>query len=222
MTEDNALIIFIKTPIPGKVKTRLAAATGDKLAAKLYKAFIMDTIKTCNNIHSSKYIFFDGDYPDNFIRIPENYTIIEQSDGNIGNRMYNALLGVSSFGHSKIILIGSDIPDLPEKYINEAYILLDQNDAVIGPSNDGGYYLIGLKNNVIQNYLFTDIHWSSDKVMSETIQKLNHSGKKFSLIKSCSDIDNISDLRAYYSRNTANETESESIKTIRKNLNKIF
>lgn len=170
----NALLLFIKAPILGKVKTRLQPQLTQKQSLRLYKAFVEDLM--CRLKYSTLFdlhIFF---YPENSLSMINNwlegdYHFHSQIGKNLGQKMSNAFEWAFDNNYEKAILIGSDIPTLTTLKIEKAYGKLDQHDLVIGPSEDGGYYLIGMKKYLPQ--LFRNIPWSTNIVLDNTLKRAN-------------------------------------------------
>ncbi|WP_026898057.1 TIGR04282 family arsenosugar biosynthesis glycosyltransferase [Daejeonella oryzae] len=188
----EALIIFIKNPLEGKVKTRLAVGIGDKNALVIYKYLLDHTQKISSDISAKKYLFYDEiiDFKDNW---PE--TIYEkhvQSGSDLGLRMQNAFNLAFQNGHKQVVIIGSDCIDLDAATITEAFKKLHTRDFVIGPALDGGYYLLGMKSP--EHILFENKIWSSSTVAAQTLEDINRLQKTCYILPSLSDIDTIDDL----------------------------
>lgn len=179
------LIVFIKNPILGKVKTRIAATTGEIKALDIYKQLLEYTQKTALAFSGDRLLFYDGAVQsDTFSEL--DFLKMSQKGKDLGQKMYNALSYALGFCE-KAVLIGSDCPSITNEIIEEAFTNLNDNDVVIGPSKDGGYYLIGMK---IANWdIFNDIDWSTNKVLNQTIEKLKKTYKTYKLLEELSDID---------------------------------
>ncbi|MGR3318985.1 MAG: TIGR04282 family arsenosugar biosynthesis glycosyltransferase [Candidatus Anammoxibacter sp.] len=212
MTTDNYLIIFIKYPEPGKVKTRLSKSIGNKNAVMLYKLFVKALLNRIAPITSlsndqDEYnynvaIFFSPEEKREEIKdwLGDKYKLYPQSGNNLGERISNAFNTISEKGANKSIIIGSDTPALKKSLILEAYELLSTNDVVIGPTKDGGYYLLGLSHtpNPFKRFressIFTGIDWSTEHVFNQTVVKLKQSGLSYKSLSEYYDIDQIEDL----------------------------
>lgn len=180
-----SLIVFIKNPILGKVKTRIAATTGEIKALEIYKQLLEYTQKTSLAFSGDRLLFYDGSVQnDNFSET--DFLKMSQKGKDLGQKMYNALSYALGYCE-KVVLIGSDCPTLTNKIIDESFEILNTNDVVIGPSKDGGYYLIGMKNAIWD--IFNDIDWSTNKVLNQTISKLKKANKTYKLLEELSDID---------------------------------
>ncbi len=188
-----SLIIFAKNPVAGNVKTRLAKDIGEEEALNVYKWLLHCTSSAIENLKFTRTVYFDNlpdksDLPD-FAEF--QWRLQEGQD--LGEKMKNAFQ--SEFERAeKVIIIGSDCPDITDVHLTSALDLLDHNDAVVGPASDGGYYLLGL--NSLHTTLFDGISWSSDEVLELTIDKLEQSGLTFALLEELTDIDTVEDLKS--------------------------
>lgn len=189
----NALIIFIKNPQPGKVKTRLASTVGEANALHIYKQLLKHTRTISLAVNAERFLFYDecidqGDEWEN-----EYFNKQLQTGNNLGEKMNNAFSEILS-KFKNAVIIGSDCFDLTAPVINEAFQLLENNDAVIGPATDGGYYLLAIKK--YGHLYLKNIAWSTPQVLEQTIaickkQKLTHC-----LLPTLSDIDVEKDLNS--------------------------
>ncbi len=166
----NCLIIFTRNPELGKGKRRLAATVGDQAAFDIYKFLLAHTRKITRDLDAVKQVWYseqlhlDDDW-DNAV-----YEKYVQAGEDLGDRM-NYAFAKAIKEHSKVIIIGSDLHDLNQRDLEQAFKLLDDHDAVIGPATDGGYYLLGFKNEVPVN-LFSNKIWGTDTVLNETLKDL--------------------------------------------------
>jgi rSAM/selenodomain-associated transferase 1 len=144
-----ALLIFVKYPEPGKVKTRLAATVGAKLAAQLYHEFIRCTFALATRIEvAARFVTFTPADKEQELRalFPRPWQWVPQFDSpDLGVRIHHAIVCVQQCGYSHVLAIGTDSPSLPAEYLKQAAVALSTHDLVLGPATDGGYYLIGLK-----------------------------------------------------------------------------
>jgi len=170
MPTDTALIIFVKFPAPGKVKTRLAAAVGAELAAQLYREFIRRTFNLARQIAvAARFVTFTPAEKEQELRalFPGDWHWFAQIDSpDLGVRIHRAVHHVQQQGYSHVLTIGTDSPSLPPEYLKQAAKKLLTHDLVLGPATDGGYYLIGLKS--APKELFTQIDWSTEHVLQQT------------------------------------------------------
>ncbi len=204
MMQNRCLIVFVKYPQPGQVKSRLANNFDSDFAALLYKAFVFDILECAMKGNWQLRIFF---YP------PEKETETKKMFGSdheyrpqrgtdLGTRMKNAFDDCFSVGFKSVVLIGSDFPDLPLKLIGDAFVALDSpGDAVIGPAADGGYYLIGFRYDTFLPAIFEGLTWSTPLVFEETIRILKVNNYMPQLIDEWYDIDNGNDLLELIKRN---------------------
>ena len=191
----DCLIIFAKYPEAGKVKTRLGSEIGYQLSALFYKKFLNMTLNLVKEACVDKTIIaFSPESGQSFFRgfIPTNYELYLQNGKDLGGKMSNSIGAAFAAGAKKVIVIGSDSPTLPHSIINEAIRLLNTNDVVLGPAEDGGYYLIGL--NKPYQTLFKNVEWSTDSVLEQTIKKINGLKIKFDLLREWYDVDDINTL----------------------------
>jgi rSAM/selenodomain-associated transferase 1 len=187
----NSLMIFVRNPVYGKVKTRLAATLGDTLALKVYCFLLDHTAKLTETIDAKRIVYYSefigsGDVWDG--------TCLKaiQHGRDLGERMSNAFNEQLKSTSAKAVLIGSDCYALTSKIIHDAFRYLDQYDVVIGPALDGGYYLIGM--NRPHKELFDKILWSTASVLEETRLRCQKQGLRYYLLPALPDIDEEKDL----------------------------
>lgn len=190
--DHNGLLIFVKNPVEGKVKTRLAKTIGDHNALLIYRALLKHTQTIASEISVSRYLFYDEKIEINDNWLNNLYTKNQQVNGDLGKRMSAAFEHVFSKGVSKAIIIGSDCIELTTEIINNAFELLENNDLVIGPALDGGYYLLGMK--TLHNCIFENKSWSTDLLLAETLESLKKENLSVQLVPKLSDIDTETDL----------------------------
>ena len=203
----NALIIFVRYPETGKVKTRLAEETDIHFACNFYKLCAENTFSEISLLaNSHKYIFYTDEKDKAKIAewTKNKFFYVLQEGNDLGERMYNAFEYVLKH-YDKAIIVGTDIPDLSKEIIDSAEEILEQNDIVIGPSKDGGYYLLGIKRNYKE--LFENILWSSESVFDSTIKKAKILNLRIGRLQSLQDIDNLSALN-----NWLNQIGNENLK----------
>jgi hypothetical protein len=189
------LIIFAKAPEPGYVKTRLLPFLSPEEAATLHEAFILDTLAYTADLSLQRAMACTPTPNHPFFRQCETgppLLFIQQSGDHLGERMNRALEWGFSKGFEKVLLIGSDTPNLPTQYIQEGIDLLDTQAWVLGPSLDGGYYLIGGKPPLPG--LFRGIRWGTDKVLTKTLKKFDEQKILCHLLPFWYDIDRPKDL----------------------------
>lgn len=186
---DNAIIIFQKNLIPGKVKTRLAATVGNQQALDIYRELVAFTHRQTSEVADADvWIFFSESFEEIGEKFQQYMTAkMVQEGSDLGKRMHNAFETIFGMGYKKAILIGTDCPEISPEILESALDALQKNEAVIGPALDGGYYLVGM--NKAQPHLFEDMPWSTENVFSLTLQKLNQLNIAYWLLPALSDID---------------------------------
>lgn len=192
--KNSALIVFIKNPRLGKVKTRLARTLGKKKALQIYQALLSHTRLVSLGVDINRHLYYSHfiDHNDNWSS--ENFDKQLQLGNDLGIRMSNAFQEIL-IQHDKAIIIGSDCASLSPEIIKNAFELLDENDFVVGPALDGGYYLLGM--NHFHPEVFQDIEWSTSSVFDLTIQKIKCLNKTYALAPKLSDIDTEADWIKY-------------------------
>lgn len=192
----NAVIVFQKNAELGKVKTRLAATLGDQQALDIYRHLIDKTYSQLSGISDADiFVYFSEFHEKSSLKIPHQTAV--QKGVDLGERMKSAFEEVFAKGYKRVILIGTDCPDIETNILNQALQELLSNDAVFGPALDGGYYLIGLKE--VYSEIFENIPWSTDKVLQLTEKQLNKRKLTYSLLKPLRDIDTPDDWESYLS-----------------------
>ena len=196
MRSDTCLLLLVKYPERGKVKTRLAEHIGVTIATELYKNFVLDILATLGKSRLKMIVCF---HPTGALRrfqrwLGTEYEYMPQRGANHGDRLLNSFVDAFSRGFDNAIAIASDVPNLPGNILLEANRALQSCDAVIGPSPDGGYYLIGFRRLSFLPGALKGIEWSTDQVSKQTISKLNEGGCSCYALPSWADIDTICEL----------------------------
>lgn len=186
----NALIIFTRNPELGKCKTRLAKTIGDEAALEVYTFLLQHTANVSKEVVADRFVFYSEKIITNDIWQLEYFNKMLQSGSDLGERMQNAFETLLQMGYEKIIIIGSDLYDLNPKIVNNAYKHLFNYDFVIGPAQDGGYYLLGMKQ--LDSTIFKNKAWGTATVLKDTLQDL--SNKSIKLMKELNDIDIFEDI----------------------------
>jgi len=195
----NCLVIFIKTPIPNLVKTRLQPQIIAKDACKLYSAFLKDinTNFAVNNDFDTWYAVapenFEKEKLEKIVNLKNHFF---QKGKSLGERMNSAYEICFNKGYKSVIIIGSDLPDLPVDFVKKSFSKLKKYDCVIGPSEDGGYYLIGLNKSTPS--LFENIDWSTDKVLTQTAEIADRFNLSVFSLEQLYDLDTYQLLKKYY------------------------
>ncbi len=194
--EKSTLIIFAKYPEPGKVKSRIASELGAERAAEVYSRIAKAVIEKVSTSDTHRtIIFYDPPERENEIKLwlgINKHSFERQSGSTIGEKMSNSFRAVFSRGAEKAVLIGTDIPEITAGTVNAAFGLLDETDVVLGPAEDGGYYLMGLRNS--EPLLFRDIEWSTNLVLSQTIDRIKERKLSYNLLQTLKDVDTAGDI----------------------------
>lgn len=191
----KAIIIFVRNPELGKVKTRLAQEIGEKETLQVYIDLLQHTHDITNGADCDRFVYYADYINENDLWENENFIKKLQEGESLGNRMMIAFFELFQQGYSKVVIIGSDCPEITGFIIEDAFDKLDTTEVVIGPSPDGGYYLLGLTHLVPE--LFKNKQWSTDTVLADTIKDTVSLRKSCSFLTELSDIDTADDLRRY-------------------------
>ena len=190
MTKER-IIIFTRNPELGKVKSRLAQTVGDHAALEIYKFLVAHTRKITCDLAVDKVVYYSEYIAENDQWGPKRYTKALQVGSDLGMCMKNAFKDSFEKGYEKVVIIGSDIYDLGQQDIEEAFKQLDSNDYVIGPAQDGGYYLLGMKS--LNTEVFKNINWGTDTVFSNTLRILE--GNAVHQLDERNDVDYYEDIK---------------------------
>ncbi len=201
--EKQALIIFVRKPQPGKVKTRLAAVIGAEAALAIYKKLLQHTCAVAQQINAGKAIFYAGEKVENDLWSGPDVFKYLQPETDLGHRMKTAFETVFKGGAGRAVIIGSDCPSLTANHLALAFAALEKNDVVIGPAADGGYYLLGMKR--LHPELFQNIPWSTDRVYTDTIAVLQQLGLRYQTLETLTDVDEEKDLPEEWRRELAEQ-----------------
>lgn len=189
----QALIIFVKNPELGKVKTRLAADVGDQRALEIYLSLLEHTMNVSKQASCDRYIFYSSHIDQNDLFSESSFhKLVQKQDPSLGERMLSAFEQVFNLGHEQVLIVGSDCLEISASLIDQAFEELSNSDCVIGPALDGGYYLLGLKE--LNSELFRNKSWSTESLLEETQQDLQRLHKTCKLLPKLSDIDTLDDL----------------------------
>jgi rSAM/selenodomain-associated transferase 1 len=193
----KALILFAKRPVPGRVKTRLSPPLTLEEAAELYRCMLEDILaKTALLAGVDRHVYYEPD-PEAalyFAHVAPGTASASQRGADLGERMAHAFGELFAAGYEEITIIGTDLPDIPVAYIADAYRQLasENVDAVFGPSEDGGYYLLALRE--LHGGLFLDIPWSSGSELKRSIERGRQAGLNIYLLPMWHDVDTAADL----------------------------
>ncbi len=209
---------MVRVPEVGVVKTRLIPALGERGAYELYKCLLKDLFSRISLLNGTDIFIFHtpGIVTEELLAITaSNFKLIPQEGSDLGERMFGAMTSLLDEGYEAVTVIGSDNPDIPLESIEQSFLKLEgsQNSVVIGPSRDGGYYLIG--SNVSKHEIFENINWGTDSVFEKTISNLKKSGINYDLLEEWYDIDEEEDLELL-----KNNEETPESSNFLKNLSK--
>ncbi len=214
MNKEKAIIIFTKFPEYGKVKTRLAATIGNDKAIKFYKICAENLFDTAAELENSVrvFLFYNSKKNEQKIRkwINRDFIYFPQTGNDLGEKMLNAFTKVSEEGYEKIVIVGTDIPDISAALLRNAFDELDTSDVVVGPSQDGGYYLLGMKD--VYRRLFDKIEWSTSEVFDKTIKKIKKMNLKYSVLPVLQDIDTEMELLKWLNSGDGNGEFKEKLR----------
>lgn len=192
-----AIIVFQKNPVLGKVKTRIAQQLGNEKALEIYRVLVQKTHEQLAKLTDWDVYIYYSDFLEAVDWKPKEGKISYrlQKGEDLGKKMRVAFEEVFQEGYQKVLIIGTDCPEITAKILNEAAAELEHHDVVFGPAMDGGYYLLGMKK--IHDGLFQNIPWSTDSVLEISIQYLKQNQISFRTIRALSDIDTAEDWEKY-------------------------
>ncbi len=191
MKHQHLLIVFVKNPILGKVKTRLAKTVGDESALEIYQKLLEITERETRKVNAVRHIYFSEMIISSRWKDDKKYI---QEGTDLGARMLRAFLHGFLQGYKHIIIVGSDLPDITKETIEIGFEQLKTNDIVFGPANDGGYYLLGMSK--IHSSIFENKPWSTSALLYLTLQELTEQEKTFALLPIRNDVDTYEDFVA--------------------------
>jgi rSAM/selenodomain-associated transferase 1 len=205
------LVIVAKEPVPGKVKTRLSSRFGAHQASELYGLSIQDTIEEMSYLsgHHLALAYTPEDAEPAFKKmLPHPIELFAQQGADLGERLSNIFQRMFAKGYGQVHIINSDSPDLSHRLVSRSISLLKnrETELVLGPCDDGGYYLVGLKRPIPE--LFTQIPWSTDQVLSTTLEKAQLLNLHCALLRPWYDIDTYDDMLKFLKRN-GNRADSQ-------------
>ena len=197
MINTRVLILFIRNPELGKVKTRLARNLGDAEALRIYKFLLDKTRAASMEVSAKRHLFYSNFIDEQDLWPNEHFHKRLQATGDLGKRMEAAFEQVFQEGAEKVIIIGSDCPELNGAILEQAFAALEQHDFVLGPTPDGGYYLLGM--NHFEPSVFREIEWSTETVREKTLKRIHDLDKSVFLLPELNDIDVAEDWEGYLS-----------------------
>ena len=186
----NLLLVFTRNPALGKVKTRLAKTVGDKTALEIYTFLLERTRDIAAKVSADKAVYYSVKVRENDIWDASIFQKHQQVGEDLGIRMLHAFKNGFKAGYEKVMIIGSDLYDLTAETIENAFIALENNEVVIGPAEDGGYYLLGM--NSLEEKIFKNKDWGTETVRKDTLEDLKD--KKVFLLGELNDVDVFEDI----------------------------
>ena len=207
--------MFARYPEKGKVKSRLILNGDESPVADLYRCFIEDLIEKVSTGNYQFCLAYDPpEREKDFVElIGRGFSYTPQMGADLGKRMCNAFTGCFLKGFQSVVIIGSDSPDLPGAFIEEAFESLETNGAVIGPTFDGGYYLIGFARDSFSSRVFENMEWSTDRVFPETMQRFREAAVSVHVLPRWRDMDRLEDIHTLMKE--YNEADFGQSRTIR-------
>lgn len=190
---ENLLLLFTRHPELGKCKTRLAKKIGDLKALEVYSYLLQHTANVTKNVNADKQVWYATQPVENDIWNHEYYTKKAQQGEDLGARMSYAFAEGFQEGYDKILIVGSDLLDINAALIEDAFEKLDKTDFVLGPAQDGGYYLLGMKS--FRKEIFEDKNWSTASVFNDTL--ISMGDKSVTLLETLNDIDEYEDMKEH-------------------------
>lgn len=192
MEKKSAVIVFVRHPELGKVKTRLAATMGNEKALAVYKFLLLHTFNLIKDLDMPVYVFYADTVISDDIWKSGNIIKQLQEGHNLGEKMTHAFKKVFEDGYSKAVIIGSDCYELTTEFITDAFAQLHTKDIIIGPAKDGGYYMLGM--NAPFKEVFTDIEWSTSTVLQKTLDLIHQQCYSLSKLPMLTDVDTEQDI----------------------------
>lgn len=199
--QPEALVVFLRFPALGKVKTRIAATTGEESALRIYNDLLKITFESLSKLPLPVFLFYEGGLPPVSARDPR-YVYYLQIEGSLDEKISHAALSLLQH-FKKIVIIGSDCPDLSPNIILDSFLKLDSCDAVVGPAKDGGFYLLGCKN--LPPVILENILWGTSAVCSQLLHNIEMAQFSYTLLEALSDIDTEDDWKSFSTRNHASD-----------------
>ncbi len=225
MADEQRVILFVKLPERGKVKSRLSRDMDWDFVLHLYDCMVQDMITMLKRSGVPFLICYDppGALEQMERWLGREYSYSPQTGNDLGERMEHAFARTFQEGIERVLLVGSDIPGLSRAVIAEAFESLAAQDAVIGPARDGGYYLIGFQKNGFDASIFRDMIWSTDAVYGETVMRLRGKNRKVHVLQQCTDVDTKEDLKTLLRQMEEQGTpESRTLLFLRTQRNRII
>jgi rSAM/selenodomain-associated transferase 1 len=191
----RALVVIAKEPVPGAVKTRLAATLGAEGAARVAAAMLADTLAGMVEVDAEPWVCFaPPDAGMRMARLAPGFGLLAQVEGDLGDRLAGCMAALLGRGADQVVIVGADTPQVPRATYEAAFGLLDQVDVVLGPAQDGGYYLVGAKAALPE--LFVGVPMGTDAVLQVTMQRAVRRRLRVGTVPMLRDLDRLEDLQA--------------------------
>jgi rSAM/selenodomain-associated transferase 1 len=190
----NTLLIFVKQPIPKRVKTRLGKSIGHRQAAQVYQKLLAHTQKLALAVKAQRQVWYGHAIAPNDLWSRPEFSQHLQPQEDLGQRMAAAFQQAFNQGSQKVVIIGSDCPRLTTAIVEEAFATLAYKDVVLGPAIDGGFYLLGLR---AWRPIFKNVAWSTANVLSQTLKNVKDQGLSYQTLTTLSDLDTVEDLKQF-------------------------
>jgi len=206
VTTPRRVLLFIRAPELGRVKTRLEIKMDAVTVLGLYQCFVEDIIQTLSIGGYDITVYFAPSHKVSAVQawLGPMIHVQAQKGRSLGEKMCNAFSNVFTTEVDQAVLIGSDFPDLAIDIIHQAFVSLQNSDVTIGPAKDGGYYLMGFRKDAFNGDVFTGIDWGTEHVYQQTRQHIHDAGLNDHVLPSWQDIDTYEDLSVFYHRSKAN------------------
>ncbi|MDQ3388288.1 MAG: TIGR04282 family arsenosugar biosynthesis glycosyltransferase [Gemmatimonadota bacterium] len=190
----NAVIVFVRAPRAGTVKTRLAASIGDEAALRVYRRLAERAVSEATASGAVVLVRFTPADAGEELRkwLGDQPVFLPQGEGELGARMERAFTEAFAEGYSRVVIVGSDLPDLSAELLRRAFVALERAEAVVGPALDGGYYLLGLRESLPE--IFRGVPWSTVEVLACTLRALGEQGITPVILETLGDVDEAEDL----------------------------
>jgi rSAM/selenodomain-associated transferase 1 len=213
---DKQLIVFVKAPRAGFVKTRLADSLGPDAACTAYCRLVEHSLRALKDLDSVQLRFTPNDALSEIEPwLAPHWTAASQGNGDLGERLHRAFAEAFAAGARRVVAIGSDCPDVSASDIEAAWMALRDCDVAIGPATDGGYWLLGLS--APHRELFQEIAWSSSTVFRETLARAGKASLEVQVLRELADVDSADDWKKFLSRQAGCKSEGKKEATPSRN-----
>ena len=192
----SAVLVFVRAPEAGRVKTRLAREIGAEAALRVYRRLAEHAVAAARSLAPAADVRIHVDPGDAVPTVAAwlggGADYLPQAEGDLGERMRAAFAFAFGEGYGKVVIVGSDLPDVSADLLRRALDSLDTAPAVLGPARDGGYYLLGMRE--MAPGVFDGVPWSTDRVLERTLGRLREAGIEPALLETLADVDDAADL----------------------------